>query len=72
VGPAKAALLAGLAGPMKNDLPYTADTDPTLARLAALNPRTLALMHGSSFTGDGGTALRELARLFKETLGAPR
>lgn len=36
-------------------------TTETLARLADLRPRTLALMHGSSFTGDGGGALRELA-----------
>jgi flavorubredoxin len=33
----------------------------TLRRLAALSPRKLAIMHGSSFAGDGGAALRELA-----------
>lgn len=33
----------------------------TLRRLAELAPRTLALMHGPSFTGDGGAALRVLA-----------
>jgi flavorubredoxin len=32
-----------------------------LQRLAALEPRTLAVMHGSSFAGDGGGALRSLA-----------
>lgn len=32
-----------------------------LRRLAELAPRTLALMHGSSFAGDGGGALRGLA-----------
>jgi flavorubredoxin len=36
-------------------------TTSTLSRLADLEPTTLALMHGSSFTGDGGGALRELA-----------
>ena len=36
-------------------------TGATLRRLAALAPRTLALMHGSSFRGDGGGALRSLA-----------
>ncbi len=36
-------------------------TRPTLERLAALEPRTLAIMHGSSFRGDGAKALRELA-----------
>lgn len=33
-----------------------------LERLADLEPHTLAVMHGSSFEGDGGMALRELAR----------
>lgn len=37
------------------------NTLATLERLAALNPRTLAVMHGSSFSGDGAKALRELA-----------
>ncbi len=32
----------------------------TLRRLAKLAPRTLALMHGSSFAGDGAAALRGL------------
>jgi flavorubredoxin len=33
----------------------------TLRSLATLAPRTLALMHGPSFAGDGAAALRELA-----------
>ena len=33
----------------------------TMRRLAELSPRTLALMHGPSFSGDGGAALRALA-----------
>lgn len=33
----------------------------TLRKLAELEPRTLALMHGPSFTGDGAAALRALA-----------
>ena len=33
----------------------------TIERLADLQPRTLAIMHGSSFTGDGAAALRALA-----------
>lgn len=32
-----------------------------IRRLAALSPRTLALMHGPSFSGDGAAALRALA-----------
>ncbi len=33
----------------------------TIRTLAALSPRTLALMHGPAFRGDGATALRALA-----------
>jgi hypothetical protein len=34
-----------------------------------LKPATLAVMHGSSFTGEGGRALRDLAVVMRETLG---
>jgi hypothetical protein len=33
----------------------------TIRQLADLSPRTLALMHGPSFAGDGAAALRALA-----------
>jgi flavorubredoxin len=39
----------------------TPQTAPTIRSLAALEPRTLALMHGSSYNGDAGTALLALA-----------
>jgi flavorubredoxin len=39
----------------------TTNLQPTLEHLAALNPTTLAIMHGSSFTGDGAGQLRALA-----------
>jgi flavorubredoxin len=38
-----------------------AATTPTIRRLADLEPRTLALMHGSSFNGDCAHALHSLA-----------
>ena len=38
-----------------------AATAPTIRRLAALEPRALALMHGPSFKGDGGAMLERLA-----------
>jgi flavorubredoxin len=69
VGPARAAILEGQSGPLANDLPYTSHTDGTLQRLAALSPLTLATMHGASFSGDGGGALRDLARVLREVLG---
>jgi hypothetical protein len=50
-------------------MPYTAYTDSTLRRLADLNPRTLALMHGSSFRGNGQKEILELASVIKDTIG---
>ena len=41
----------------------------TLERLAELQPRTLAVMHGSSFEGDGATALRDLAVAWRARWG---
>jgi flavorubredoxin len=37
------------------------DTRRYLEKLAATNPKTLGLMHGSSFQGDGARVLRDLA-----------
>jgi hypothetical protein len=47
----------------------------TIRGLSKLAPRTLALMHGPSFAGDGGAALRALAddydrRIFDRGLAA--
>ena len=39
----------------------TAATAPTIRRLAALAPRTLGIMHGASYAGDGAAALEALA-----------
>jgi flavorubredoxin len=40
----------------------------TIRTLAALEPSTLALMHGSSYRGDGGTQLRALADYYDAAL----
>ncbi|WP_421994852.1 MBL fold metallo-hydrolase [Reyranella sp.] len=42
-------------------MPATPLAAPTLRRLAALAPTTIALMHGPTFKGDGGAALTALA-----------
>ena len=42
-------------------MPATPQTAPTLRRLAALKPKTIALMHGPAFKGDGAAALNALA-----------
>lgn len=56
------------AGPLMDYMPYTPNTRRLLEGLAALKPRTLATMHGSSFTGDCSKALIELDGVMKETL----
>lgn len=43
---------------------------PTVRRLADLVPRTLALMHGSSFMGDTASALNDLASAYDRRLRA--
>ena len=68
---ARGAITAGLAGPMANDMPYTPYTDSTLQRLGALKAQTLAVMHGSSFRGDTGKAILDLAAVIKELLSKP-
>jgi flavorubredoxin len=65
----RAAMSRMQAGPLANYVPYTSRTGATLETLAALNPRTLAVMHGSSFAGDGAGALRGLARIMRDVLG---
>ena len=51
----------------------TAATEPTIRRLAKLEPRTLALMHGPVFHGDAARALNGLAdgyaQRFERSLG---
>src|SRR5262245_5885261 len=63
VGPAGAAAREGAAGPLANDMPWAPYTAATLERLAALEPRTLAIMHGTSFEGDGKAAIRRRRRV---------
>jgi len=49
---------------MRGGLDYWAhskETRPTLERLADLQPRTLACMHGSAWEGDGASLIRALA-----------
>jgi flavorubredoxin len=43
-------------------------TAPTIRRLAALKPDLLAVMHGSSFSGDGGAQLDGLADAYDARL----
>lgn len=49
-------------------VPYTENTGRQLAMLAALQPRTLAAMHGSTFVGDGAGVLLASDAVLRETL----
>jgi hypothetical protein len=66
---ARLALVQTEAGPFANYLPYTHHTGRILEGLARLQPKTLATMHGSSYSGDGTTALRDLSTVMREVLG---
>jgi flavorubredoxin len=47
------------------------DTATVMRRLGELAPRNLALMHGSSYSGNGGQALRDLAGAYEEQYLSP-
>jgi len=70
VGRCREVLVEYQKGPLANYLPYGTFTDTTLKRLAALQPKTLATMHGSVYVGDGERALHDLAGVLREVLGA--
>jgi flavorubredoxin len=48
-------------------VPYNENTKRNLAKLAALKPRTLAAMHGSTFIGDCAAMLTASADIIRET-----
>ncbi len=61
---------AGVAEDMFNATCLTPSTGPQIRRLAELAPTTLAVMHGSSFTGDCAGMLEGLAGFYDERLAA--
>lgn len=50
-------------------VPYTENTKRQLANLAALRPRVLAAMHGSTFVGDGAAALIASGEVIRQVTG---
>lgn len=57
------------AGPFANYMPYTHHTGRVLESLAEWEPKTLAVMHGSSYYGNGAQTLRDLALVMRDVLG---
>ena len=57
-------------GPFAHYMPYTPNTQSILEGLAALQPKILLPMHGSSFKGNGQQAIQNMAQMMKEELGS--
>lgn len=69
IGRARKAMVDFQSTQLLNATPYTVRTDRLMRELGGLKPKTLAIMHGSSFRGDGEKAFLELASVMKEVLG---
>jgi len=65
----KKAIIEYQAGPLMDYLPYTKNTKRLLHELSGLNPKTLAIMHGSSFGGACARLPRGLDPVLKELFG---
>ena len=72
VGRSHQAMKEYQAGILADYVPYTPLTGRNLEKLAKLQPKTLAIMHGSSFTGDCVKALGDLHRAYREVFGRQR
>ena len=66
VGPTRQAMQKMQQGPLAGYMPYTKATEGALRSLAELKPQTLAVMHGSSYTGQADRLLTDLAGVIKE------
>ena len=66
IGPARKAMRQMQQGPLAGYIPYTRHTEGVLKSLADLQPETLALMHGSTYVGQGHQLLNDLATVIKE------
>jgi hypothetical protein len=66
IEPARKAMQRMQQGPLAGYIPYTRQTEGVLKSLAGLKPETLALMHGSTYVGQGDRLLTDLASVIKE------
>jgi flavorubredoxin len=69
VGRSHQAMKEYQAGILADYMPYTPLTAQNLKKLADLKPKTLAIMHGSSYTGDCARALAELDVVLRDVFG---
>lgn len=70
IEPARQAMRQMQQGPLADYMPYTRQTEGVLRGLAALEPATLAVMHGSSYIGKSGRLLTDLAGVISESFAA--
>lgn len=68
VGRVRETLLGMQSGPLAFYIPFTPNTGSILRGLARLQPRLLATQHGSSYSGNGEQALRDLSEVMHEVL----
>ena len=68
IGRTRETMLQVQAGPLANYFPFTNRTEQELARIAALQPKVLATMHGSVFSGNGAQAIRDYGSMLREVL----
>lgn len=66
IEPTRQAMQRLQAGPLAGYMPYTRHTEGVLRTLAELNPQTLAVMHGSSYSGPAEQQLLDLADVIRE------
>ena len=69
VGRSHQAMKEYQAGILADYVPYTPLTAQNLKKLADLKPKTLAIMHGSSFTGDCARAIEDLHVAYRDVFG---
>jgi hypothetical protein len=66
IAPTRKAMQQMQQGPLAYYMPYMRQTEGVLRSLAALKPETLAVMHGSSYIGQGDRMLTDLAGVIKD------
>jgi flavorubredoxin len=71
IEPTRKAMQQMQQGPLVGYMPYTPRTEGVLRSLAGLQPQTLAVMHGSSYSGQGGRLLTSLATVVNEAFNCP-
>ena len=68
IGRTRETMMQVQTSPLANYFPFTNRTEQELDRIAALQPKVLATMHGSVFSGNGAQAVRDYGSMLREVL----